>query len=474
MTSSPVPQPSRPDPLMAPLSKKVIAWVAAGIATATLALVVVLWWAGTNGLDGEKLVTARFDALRTGLSIGLGGGGLFALYLAWRRQHSTEIGLAQKQQDQADVARAYELQREDSVARRITELYTKAVEQLGSDKAPVRLGGLYALERLAQDHAEQRQTIVNVLCAYLRMPYTLPDDPPDTDTTTDPDLRKELTTEHRDRTQEREVRLTAQRILAHHLQPGPDTDNPATTFWSDIDLDLTGATLINFTLTNCTAHTADFGEATFTGTARFEEATFTGTARFDEVTFIGDAGFDEVTFIGDAGFDEVTFTGDARFNKATFTGIAWFDEATFTGIAWFNKATFTSDAWFNEATFTGNAWFNETTFTGNAWFNETTFTGNAWFDETTFTSDTRFDKATFTSDTRFDKATFTGNARFDEATFTGNARFDEATLPTTRYTDYVTPSPWTNFHGAHFERAVPAEVAGFVSGDEAQGDAGNR
>lgn len=122
----------------------------------------------TAHLSLGKLVTARFDALRTGLSVGLGGGGVFALYLAWRRQHSTEIGLAQKQQDQADVARAYELQREtfettrlyqervaaaterDAEARRITDLYTKAVEQLGSDKAPVRLGGLYALERLAQ------------------------------------------------------------------------------------------------------------------------------------------------------------------------------------------------------------------------------------------------------------------------------------------------------------------------------------
>jgi hypothetical protein len=58
-----------------------------------------------------------------------------ALVLSGRRQwHSEET--------QRDT-------REDAVARRITELYGKAVEQLGSDKAPVRLGGLYALERLA-------------------------------------------------------------------------------------------------------------------------------------------------------------------------------------------------------------------------------------------------------------------------------------------------------------------------------------
>ena len=59
-----------------------------------------------------------------------------------------------------------------AAAAAVTELYTKAVEQLGSDKAPVRLGGLYALERLAQDNPAQHQTIVNVICAYLRMPFS--------------------------------------------------------------------------------------------------------------------------------------------------------------------------------------------------------------------------------------------------------------------------------------------------------------
>ena len=53
------------------------------------------------------------------------------------------------------------------------ELYAKAVEQLGHEKAPVRLGALYSLERLAQDKPERRQTIVNVICAYLRMPFPL-------------------------------------------------------------------------------------------------------------------------------------------------------------------------------------------------------------------------------------------------------------------------------------------------------------
>src|SRR3712207_12355 len=64
--------------------------------------------------------------------------------------------------------RAYKL----SQSQQVTESYAKAVEQLGHDQAPVRLGAMYSLERLAQDNPPRRQTIVDVLCAYLRMPYT--------------------------------------------------------------------------------------------------------------------------------------------------------------------------------------------------------------------------------------------------------------------------------------------------------------
>ncbi len=59
-------------------------------------------------------------------------------------------------------------------SQQVTESYAKAVEQLGHAEAPVRLGAMYALERLAQDNPSRRQTIVDVLCAYLRMPYAPP------------------------------------------------------------------------------------------------------------------------------------------------------------------------------------------------------------------------------------------------------------------------------------------------------------
>ncbi|TKK85217.1 hypothetical protein FDA94_26455 [Herbidospora galbida] len=44
----------------------------------------------------------------------------------------------------------------------VTDRYTKAIEQLGSDKLDIRLGGIYALERIARDSARDHPTVMEV------------------------------------------------------------------------------------------------------------------------------------------------------------------------------------------------------------------------------------------------------------------------------------------------------------------------
>jgi uncharacterized protein YjbI with pentapeptide repeats len=50
----------------------------------------------------------------------------------------------------------------------LTDRYTKAIEQLGSDKLDVRIGGIYALERVARDSIRDHPTVVEVLTAFIR------------------------------------------------------------------------------------------------------------------------------------------------------------------------------------------------------------------------------------------------------------------------------------------------------------------
>jgi uncharacterized protein YjbI with pentapeptide repeats len=50
----------------------------------------------------------------------------------------------------------------------VTERFTRAVDQLGSTHLDVRLGALYALERIARDSSGDRRTIAEILTAYIR------------------------------------------------------------------------------------------------------------------------------------------------------------------------------------------------------------------------------------------------------------------------------------------------------------------
>lgn len=212
---------------------------------------------------GTPADSARLDALRTAASIVVGTGGAAALLLAARRQRWAELDLEQKDHD--------------ATQRRMTEMYTKAAEQLGNDKAPVRLAGLYLLERVAQEHRTSRQTIVNVVCAYLRMPFEPGDSP--------------------EALQELQVRRAAQRILKLHLRPAEDGE---AWFWPNIDLDFTGATLVDLSLQYCRIRSAVFTGAVFHGTADFRYAVFATKAEFTGADFKGDRAFEGVELPGGA------------------------------------------------------------------------------------------------------------------------------------------------------------------------------
>src|SRR4051794_27804872 len=63
------------------------------------------------------------------------------------------------------TARTLQLNREGQ----ITERFTRAIDQLGNEKSiDVRLGGIYALERIAKDSDNDRETIFDVLAAFIR------------------------------------------------------------------------------------------------------------------------------------------------------------------------------------------------------------------------------------------------------------------------------------------------------------------
>jgi len=130
-------------------------WLAGSIAAAVLALAVawVLFvpaadWAARRDVGTAKAPTlqAARDAVR-GRLLTLGAGLFAAGALLF-------------------TARNFTLSQEGQV----TDRYTKAVEQLGSDKLAVRIGGIYALERVARDSERDYPTVIEVLTAFVREP----------------------------------------------------------------------------------------------------------------------------------------------------------------------------------------------------------------------------------------------------------------------------------------------------------------
>jgi uncharacterized protein YjbI with pentapeptide repeats len=52
--------------------------------------------------------------------------------------------------------------------KQVTERFSKGIEHLGSDKIDIRLGGIYALEQIANDSSKYHWTIVEILSAFVR------------------------------------------------------------------------------------------------------------------------------------------------------------------------------------------------------------------------------------------------------------------------------------------------------------------
>lgn len=191
-----------------------------------------IWWLfGSPDLSGPTDQASRFEVVKLILTVAgsftAGLGAVIALVVQYRKQHLSEAGE----------------RREDT--KLFLERYAKAAEQLGSDKAAVRLAGVYAMVSLADDWVDERQTCVDVLCAYIRMPYEPPSDA------------------DREGMGERQVRHALLKALADQVS------SARAGAWSDFEFDFTGAVIDG-------------------GRMELMRVPLMGRVNFDEVRFTGD------------------------------------------------------------------------------------------------------------------------------------------------------------------------------------------
>jgi len=226
--------------------------------------------------------------------------------------------------------------------RTLNERFAMAADQLGSDKPAVRLAGVYAMAGLADDWAENRQTCVDVLCAYLRMPY-------------EPDPRQDAPEPQRLAFQAiREVRHTVIRVVTAHLK------KDAAVSWHGLNFDFRGVVFdggnffgaqfsggtVNFVGARFSGGTVYFGFAEFSGgMVYFGFAEFSGgMVYFGHARFSGGTvNFEHARFSGGmVDFGTAEFSGGTVNFVAGFSGgMVYFDLAEFSGgTVNFNHARF--------------------------------------------------------------------------------------------------------------------------------------
>ena len=223
------------------------------------------------------------------------------------------------------------------------ERYTKAVEQLGDEKAPIRMGGVYTLVGLVdewledesiekyEDRLKEGQVIINNLCAYIRSPFTLAshyDELSQANPASEgiyKDKEQEFYADKATLDSESDVRLSIIKEIHDRLQ-GSGKNTPGA--WSDFEYDFSGSTFF---------YPIDLTNSYYTKPVNFSGSTYQALANFRGSTYKDVADFSGSTYKGWAYFT------DSTYQWADFRGSTYQDVADFSGSIFYQKVYFGVD-----------------------------------------------------------------------------------------------------------------------------------
>ena len=280
------------------------------------------------------------------------------------RSHQENVLIQQKEQFEANAFKERKAERR--------ERYTKAVEQLGDEKAPVRMGGVYTLVGLVdewleeesirkyEDRLKEGQVIINNLCAYIRSPFTLAShydelmqDTPDAEGVYQ-DKVQEFYADKATLDSEADVRLGIIKEIHDRLR-GPKEETPGT--WPDFEYDFSGSMFF---------YPVDLTNSYYAKPINFSGSTYKGWADFTDSTYQGRADFSGSTYKGWADFSGSTYKGGAYFTRSTYQW-AYFTDSTY---QW---ADFTDSTYQGGADFSGSTYNDVADFSGSIFYQKVYF-----------------------------------------------------------------------------------------------------
>ena len=358
------------------------------------------------------------------------------------------------------------------------ERYTKAVEQLGDEKAPIRMGGVYTLIGLIDEWLEDKsikeykgrlqegQVIINNLCAYIRSPFTLASHydelSQDSPTVSYKDREQEFYVDKAILDSEKDVRLSIIKEIHDRLQ-GSEENTPGK--WSDFEYDFSGSTFFYpVDLTNSYYK----NPTNFNNSYYYRKVNFSGSIYKAQVSFRGSIYKKKVTFSssksrsiyrGQADFSSSTYEGQADFSRSTYEKDFIFSISDF-------RSTYKSEVDFSGSTYQGRADFSRSTYQGRADFSRSTYEKDVIFSIPDFrstyekkvifgTSDFR---STYKSEADFSGSTYQGQADFSGSTYEKKVIFSISDSPSTYKSEAdfsgSTYQGQADFSGSTYEKKV--------------------
>ncbi len=282
--------------------------------TLTLALAVLVFTGASTALLLFDPRVNGADALRTG---GLAAGSVVALYALWlndrrRRVDEQRQELETRRQSLESERYTLEQQRQaledrrtgNEYERAADERFARAVELLGHEADQVRIGAIHGLVGLARTTPSYTQTVLDVLCSYLRRPF----DHPKWTEPNDAESIPAAATPEQER--ERTVRQTACKSL-RTLLPGKEFVDPPI-----YHLDLIDAHLELIDLSDRVVGRVAAYSATFRHTVHFERAEFRGPLVLSGAVFLDRLRAEDAVFHERVAAQAVTFRRAVDFDRS--------------------------------------------------------------------------------------------------------------------------------------------------------------
>ena len=334
------------------------------------------------------------------------------------------------------------------------ERYTKAVEQLGSKEAPVRIGGVYTLVGLVDewlldenlDYTEkvrEGQVIINSLCAYIRSSFALAfhyDELTQESPTAEGLYKNREQDFYIDKAEfksEADIRLSIIKEIHDRLQ-SPEINTPGA--WSDFEYDFSGSTFfypIDFTRSyyakpvkfsgSTYQDEVRFGGSTYQGGADFSGSIYRRGADFLSSTYQSQANFVGSTYQDKAAFSSSTYQDGANFSGSTYQGEVFFRGSVYRGWVVFNGSAYREEADFCGSTYQRGADFSDSTYWGKIVFGGSVYQGWAVFRDSAYRGEAAFNDSVYWGGADFSGSTYRGRAGFGNSIYQEGANLSRST-----------------------------------------------